>query len=97
MATDEVEVKRHLRTQLRQVSSVRIVGFRDAVEDLGTHLVCGHPVHYSRCQVYSVLTGRAKSPKLLRRIAEHRPDLFDLHYVPESVRAEGLAYVKEVS
>lgn len=97
MESEKKDVRRHVRTQLRQVSRIRVVGFQDAVDDLGTHLVCGHSVNYSRTQVYNVLTGRVRSDKLLRRIAEKRPDLLDLYYVTDEVRAKGREFLREVS
>lgn len=84
------------RTMLREVSTVRTVGFEDACWDLGKHMICGVMVPYSRTMVYQVLTGRAKSERLIRRIAEKRPDLFGLRYVAESVRARGMQYVAEL-
>jgi hypothetical protein len=86
---------RHARTQLVEVSLVRTNGFQDAVDDLGTHLMHGVQVPYSRVSVYGVLQGRIKSEKLLRRIAERRPDLFNLRYVCDEVR-EWAAKHKEV-
>ena len=78
---------RQMPTLLREVSSVRTVGFQDAVADLGTHRWCGVEVPYSRAQVYQVLKGRTRSLPLLRRIAERRPDLFGLRFVAPDVRA----------
>lgn len=88
-------IRKHARTLLRQVSSVRVEGFQTMVDDLGTHLMHGVQVPYSRQQVFFVLTGRSKSARLMRRIAQRRPDAFGLHYVPESVRAEGLRLAEE--
>lgn len=79
--------KRHMPTQLREVSTVRTVGFQDAVADLGTHVMCGHEVPYSKAQVYAVLQGRNRSERLLRRIREKRPDLLTLRFVAPEVRA----------
>ena len=85
---------RNMRTQLREVSAVRTVGFQDAVDDLGTHIVHGRAVPYTRNAVYAVLRGTQKSQKLLRIIAQKRPDLFTLRYVCEEVR-EWFAKQKE--
>jgi len=78
--------RRHLPTLLREVSAVRTVGFQDAVDDLGTHTLCGHEVPYSKAQVYAVLQGRHKSVRLLERIAEKRPDMFGLRFVDPAVK-----------
>lgn len=78
---------RHMPTQLREVSSVRTVGYQDAVADLGTHPYCGHMVPYSKAQVYAVLQGRNRSERLLRRIWEKRPELLRLRFVAPEVRA----------
>lgn len=86
---------RHARTQLMEVSLVRTNGFQDAVEDLGTHRMHGVEVPYSRESVYAVLQGRMKSEKLLRRIAERRPDLFTLRYVCAEVREWAAKHKKE--
>lgn len=85
---------RNMRTQLCEVSAVRTMGFQDAVDDLGTHVVHGRAVPYTRTAVYNTLTGRQKSMKLLRIIAQKRPDLFTLRYVCEEVR-EWFAKQKE--
>lgn len=77
----------HMPLQLREVSTVRAVGFKDAVNDLGTHFMCGQEVPYTRAQVYKVLQGKHKSKRLLERIAERRPDLFSLRYVADEVKA----------
>lgn len=75
-----------MRQVLREVSLQRTVGFGDAVKDLGTHVICGHKVPYSRAMVYNVLHGKSKSGKLLSRIVECRPDLLRLSFVKEEVR-----------
>lgn len=84
--------RRHLPTLLREVSAVRTVGFQDAVDDLGTHTLCGHEVPYSKAQVYAVLQGRHRSERLVRRIAEKRPDLLDLRFVAPDVRIAAEKY-----
>jgi hypothetical protein len=78
---------KHMRTQLRVVTRQYTAGFQDAVADLGTHIICGHAVPYSRAQVYAVLKGQNTSERLLERIATRRPDMFGLPYVCEGVRA----------
>ena len=78
---------RHMRQLLRETHiSRRVVGFADAVEDLGTHRICGHETQYSRQMVYNVLYGRSISKRLLARIVEKRPDLLDLSFVSEVTR-----------
>ena len=77
----------HMRTLLREIYiSRQVVGFSDAVADLGTHRVCGTETVYSRQMVYNVLHGRSLSRKLLFRIVERRPDLLDLSFVSEKTR-----------
>jgi len=79
---------RHMRQLLRETHvSRRVVGFGDAVADLGTHRICGTETPYSRQMVYNVLYGRSRSPKLLARIVERRPDLLDLSFVAEETKA----------
>ena len=75
----------HLRQMLREVSRQRTVGFGDAVNDLGTHVVCGHEVHYSRTMVYNLLKGKSRSERLLKRIVEFRPDLLELSWADKDV------------
>jgi len=96
MKFEREQKRRHLRCQLRQVSTVRVVGLQTAIEDLGTHMVHGNPVQYTRVAVWSVLTGRRKSDKMMELIARKRPDLFGLHYVPESVRKMGAELVRRL-
>lgn len=76
---------KHQRKQLRPVSDKRHVGFADAVADLGTHLVHGRAVPYSRQMIYGVLQGKMQSRRLLRIIANKRPDLFALRFVHPDV------------
>ena len=79
---------KHMRQLLRETHhSCRVVGFAAAVEDLGTHRVCGTDTTYSRQMVYNVLYGRSESKKLLARIVERRPDLLDLSFVAETTKA----------
>ena len=53
-------MSRHMRQLLRETHLTRrVVGFSDAVEDLGTHRICGTEVCYSRQMVYNVLYGRS--------------------------------------
>jgi len=78
---------KHMRTLLRESTNYcRVVGFGDAVADLGTHRICGMDVHYSKQMVYNVLHGRSMSRKLIARIVERRPDLLDLSFVNEATR-----------
>ena len=78
---------KHMRQVLREVNSFRrVVGFQDAVSDLGTHRICGTDTPYSRQMVYNVLYGRSASKKLIARIVEKRPDLLDLSFVVEATR-----------
>lgn len=86
---------RQMKTQLREVSAVRCVGFGDAVRDLGTHMMCGREVEYSRAQVYKVLQGKTQSVRLMKLIAEKRPDLFGLRFVCDSVKRWYADYRKE--
>ena len=79
---------RHMRQLLRETSTFRrVVGFSDAVDDLGTHKICGTETTYSRQMVYNVLYGRSRSRKLLARIIERRPDLLELSFVAEETKA----------
>ena len=82
---------RHMRQLLRETSTFRrVVGFSDAVDDLGTHKICGTETTYSRQMVYNVLYGRSRSRKLLARIIERRPDLLELSFVAEETKADAL-------
>lgn len=74
-----------MRQMLREVSRQRTVGFKDAVDDLGTHVICGHEVPYSRAMVYNLLKGKSRSERLLKRIIEFRPDLLELSWAEKSV------------
>ena len=81
-------MSRHMRQQLRESRTFRrVVGFADAVADLGTHRICGTDAPYSRQMVYNVLYGRCGSRRLLERIVERRPDLLDLSFVSEATKA----------
>ena len=75
----------HMRQMLREVSQQRTVGLKDAVDDLGTHVICGHEVPYSRMMVYNVLKGKSRSERLLKRIIEFRPDLLELSWTEKGV------------
>ena len=77
----------HMRQQLRETVSVRVVGLADAIRDLGTHRVCGVDVPYSRQMVYMLLKGRYKSKRLLGLIVEKRPDLLELSMVSDDTRS----------
>lgn len=78
---------KHMRQLLRESCTFRrVVGFADAVADLGTHRICGVDTSYSRQMVYNVLYGRSGSKKLLARIVERRPDLLDLSFVSETTK-----------
>ena len=78
---------RHMRQLLRETHvSRRVVGFGDAVADLGTHRICGIETTYSRQMVYNVLYGRSISKRLLARIVVRRPDLLDLSFVAEETK-----------
>ena len=77
----------HLRQMLREVSVHRTVGLGTAVEDLGTHLIHGCEVPYSRQMVSLLLQGKSGSTRLLKRIVDFRPDLLDLSWVDRGVRA----------
>ena len=85
----------HMRQMLREVSRQRTVGFGDAVDDLGTHVICGHEVPYSRAMVYNLLKGKSRSERLLKRIIEFRPDLLELSWTDKGVieRARQLGWV----
>ncbi len=77
----------HMRQILRETHvSRRVVGFADAVADLGTQRLCGTGAPYSRQMVYNVLYGRSGSKRLLARIVERRPDLLDLSFVAEETK-----------
>lgn len=75
----------HMRQMLREVSRQRTVGFGDAVKDLGSHVICGHEVPYSRAMVYNLLKGKSLSKRLLTRVVELRPDLLELSWVDQAV------------
>ncbi len=75
----------HMRQMLREVSRKRTVGFRDAVSDLGTHVICGHEVPYSTTMVYNILRGKSGSERLLKRIITFRPDMLELSWVEKGV------------
>ena len=78
---------KHMRQLLRETTTFRrVVGFGDAVTDLGTHRICGVDVPYSRQMVYSVLHGRSLSKPLIARMVERRPDLLDLSFVAETTK-----------
>ena len=78
---------KHMRQLLRESSAFRrVIGFGDAVADLGTHRICGTDAPYSRQMVYNILYGRSGSKKLLARIVERRPDLLDLSFVSETTK-----------
>lgn len=77
----------HMRQLLRETYvSRRVVGFGDAVADLGTHRICGTDAPYSRQMVYNVLYGRSRSKRLIARIVERWPDLLDLSFVSGATR-----------
>lgn len=88
---------KQLPKALHEVSAVRVVGFTDAVRDLGTHRFCGMDVPYNRGQVYKVLKGEHKSQRLLVRIAERVPAMFGLHFVCEEVKNWYKNYQQEVA
>ena len=78
---------KHMRQLLRETHvSRRVVGFAAAVEDLGTHRICGVDVPYSRQMVYNVLYGRSLSKNVIKRIVERRPDLLDLSFVAAATK-----------
>ena len=80
-------MSRHMRQLLRETHvSRRVVGFGDAVEDLGTHRICGTETHNSRQMVYNVLYGRSRSKNLIRRIVDRRPDLLGLSFVADETK-----------
>lgn len=80
-------MSRHMRQLLRETHCFRrVVGFGAAVEDLGTHRICGIDTPYSRQMVYNVLHGRSGSRKLIKRIVERRPDLLELSFVAKSTK-----------
>lgn len=86
---EEADPRARVRRELRQVSDSRVDGLATAIDDLGTHTMHGKQVPYSRTAVWSVLTGRRRSDRLMEVIARRRPDLFGLNYVPEDVRRAG--------
>ena len=75
----------HMRQMLREVSIHRTVGLSDAVNDLGTHLIHGCEVPYSRQMISLLLKGKVGSKNLLKRVVDLRPDLLELSWVDESV------------
>lgn len=78
---------KQMRQLLRETCvSRRVVGFATAVEDLGTHRICGIEAPYSKQMVYNVLHGRSGSKKLIQKIVERRPDLLRLSFVAEDTR-----------
>lgn len=78
---------KHMRQLLRETTTYRrVVGFCDAVTDLGTHRICGVDVPYSRQMVYNVLHGHSLSRNLIARIVERRPDLLELSFVSEATK-----------
>lgn len=80
-------MSKHMRQCLRESQAFRrVIGFGDAVADLGTHRICGTSTPYSRQMVYNVLYGRSGSKRLLARIVERRPDLLDLSFVAKSTK-----------
>ena len=79
---------KHMRQQLRESCTFRrVIGFSDAVNDLGTHRICGMEVCYSRQMVYNILKGKSRSRNLIRRIVDRRPDLLELSFVAEETKA----------
>ena len=78
----------HVRQMLREVTRQRTVGFGDAVKDLGTHIICGHEVPYSRAMVYNLLKGKSQSERLLKRVIEFRPDLLELTWIDQTIVAK---------
>ena len=85
----------HMRQMLREVSRQRTVGLQDAVNDLGTHVICGHEVPYSRVMVCNVLKGKSRSERLLKRIIDFRPDLLELSWTEKGVieRAKAMGWM----
>ena len=80
-------MSKHMRQLLRETPAFRrVVGFGDAVADLGTHRICGTETLYSKQMVYNILYNRSASKKLLKRIVERRPDLLDLSFVAEETK-----------
>lgn len=79
-------MSKQMRQLLRESAIRRVVGFAAAVEDLGTHRICGTDAPYSRQMVYNVLYGRSRSKKLIARIVERRPDLLDLSFVADEAK-----------
>ena len=78
---------KHMRQQLREIPmGRRVVGFQDAVNDLGTHRICGVQVTYSRQAVYQVLIGKSLSKNLMKRIVLFRPDLLLLSFVSDEAK-----------
>ena len=80
-----------IRRPLIVSPTYRIVGFVDAVRDLGTHKVHGYDVPYTRQTVYSTLHGKYRPGNVLRRIIERRPDMLDLPIVAPEVRERAKA------
>lgn len=85
----------HVRQMLREMSIHRTVGLSDAVGDLGTHIIHGCEVPYSRQMITCLLKGKSKSKRLLLRVINFRPDLLDLSWVDKTVieRALQLGWV----
>ena len=80
-------MSKQMRQLLRESTTFRrVVGFAAAVEDLGTHRICGTDTPYSRQMVYKVLYGHSLSKRLIARIVERRPDLLDLSFVAERTK-----------
>lgn len=78
---------RNLDNALREVvTGRRIVGFLDAVKDLGTHRMCGVSTYYSCQAVGMLLRGKSSSKKLMRRIIDNRPDLLELSIVADETK-----------
>ena len=78
---------KHMRQQLREIPmGRRVVGFQDAVNDLGTHRICGVQVTYSRQAVWQVLIGKSLSKNLMKRIVLFRPDLLLLSFVSDEAK-----------
>lgn len=82
-----------LPLDLHTVNTNRLIGFSNAIRDLGTHRVCGQDVHYSYMQVRMVLLGKHTSKKMMMLIAKKRPDFFDLYFVNPAVRDAGKALI----
>ncbi len=80
--------KRQSPKELKEVSVIRCVGFRDAVDRLGYHTLAGRAVRWSCDQVRKVLKGHNISARLLKRIVERAPELLTLRYVADGVKAQ---------